>query len=147
MGMAAELARNALEDSAGDDLRQLRDRFEKGILEQVPEVEVNGDPARRVPNTSNLYFPGLDGESILTLLEKQNICCSSGSACNTGSVSASHVLKAMGFADSRARSSLRFSVSRMNTPEEIDKAVAALTAAVGKLREIGPGSGPVKFAD
>lgn len=142
MGKAAELAREHFADFAA--LSELRDRFEKGIIEAVPAVEINGAPEHRLANTSNLYFPGVDGEGLLILLDEAGICCSPGSACSTGAVQPSRIVKAMGFSNSRARSSVRFSLSRFSTPAEIDEAIAALLVAVRKLRIVMPtGSSPV----
>jgi cysteine desulfurase len=87
-----------------------------------------------LPNTSNLAFDGIDSEGALMLLDQHRICCSSGSACTTGSVHASHVLKAMGFSDDRARASLRFSVSRFNSAAEVEHALEVLPKVIGKLR-------------
>ena len=95
---------------------------------------MNGDRDHRLPNTSNLAFDGIDSESALMLLDQNDLCCSSGSACTTGSVHASHVLKAMGFSDDRARASLRFSFSRFNTVGEVEKALEILPKVIGKLR-------------
>ena len=95
-------------------VRALRDRFEHGVLETIPKAHVNGDPVHRLPNTSNLAFDGIDSEAVLMLLD-QPASVLPGSACTTGSLHPSHVLKAMGFSDERARSSLRFSFSRFNT--------------------------------
>ena len=97
-------------------VKAFRDDFENGVLERIEGVQVNGDREHRLPNTSNLAFEGIDSEGALMLLDQHHICCSSGSACTTGSVHASHVLEAMGLSSERARASLRFSFSRFNTP-------------------------------
>ena len=91
-----------------------------------------------MPNTSNLFFPHVEGEALLVLLDKANICASAGSACTAGSIHPSHVLTAMGFSAGRARSSLRFSFSRFNTAAEVEQALHVLVAAVGKLRAMMP---------
>jgi cysteine desulfurase len=117
-------------------VRKLRDDFEQGVLAHVEGARVNGDAEHRLPNTSSLAFEGIDSEGALMLLDQHHICCSSGSACTTGSVHASHVLKAMGFSDERARASLRFSFSRFNTGEEVQKAVEILPKVISKLRRI-----------
>ena len=124
----------AVEKQAG--IRLIRDAFENGVLETVEGSQVNGDAERRLPNTSNLSFDGIDSEGALMLLDQHHICCSSGSACTTGSVHASHVLKAMGYSDERARASLRFSFSRFNTAPEVEKALEILPKVVAKLRRI-----------
>jgi cysteine desulfurase len=117
-------------------VRKLRDDFEAGVLAQVEGAHINGDREHRLPNTTNLAFEGIDSEGALMLLDQHHICCSSGSACPTGSVHASHVLKAMGLSDERARASLRFSFSRFNTTEEVEKALEILPKVIGKLRRV-----------
>jgi cysteine desulfurase len=136
-GVAAELAAQALDSRRA--LAVLRDRFERGVIVALPDVAINGDPERRLPNTSNLYFPGVDGEGLLILLDEAGVCCSPGSACSTGQVKPSRIVRAMGHSNARARASVRFSISRFTTVEEIDAAVAALVKAVGKLRVVLPG--------
>lgn len=136
-GVAAELAAQALDSRRA--LAVLRDRFERGVIVALPDVAINGDPERRLPNTSNLYFPGVDGEGLLILLDEAGVCCSPGSACSTGQVKPSRIVRAMGHSNARARASVRFSISRFTTVEEIDAAVAAVVKAVGKLRVVLPG--------
>ena len=136
-GVAAELAAQALDSRRA--LAVLRDRFERGVIVALPDVAINGDPERRLPNTSNLYFPGVDGEGLLILLDEAGVCCSPGSACGTGQVKPSRIVRAMGHSNARARASVRFSLSRFTTVEEIDAAVAAVVKAVGKLRVVLPG--------
>ena len=141
MGAAAVLAGERLEER-GKRLAELRDRFESGVLAQVAGSEVNGTTEIRLPNTSNLYFPGVDGEGLLILLDQMDVACSPGSACGSGAVKPSRVIKAMGFSSERARSSVRFSVSEMNTDIEIDEAILAVKMAVGKLKVVMPSNGP-----
>jgi cysteine desulfurase len=117
-------------------VRKLRDDFEHGVLTQVEGAQVNGDTVHRLPNTTSLAFEGIDSEGALMLLDQHHLCCSSGSACTTGSVHASHVLKAMGFSDERARASLRFSFSRFNTSTEVQKALEILPKVISKLRRV-----------
>ncbi|MEQ1840754.1 MAG: aminotransferase class V-fold PLP-dependent enzyme [Verrucomicrobiales bacterium] len=138
-GVAAELARQRL--SAIEAVGRFRDEFERGIIAALPEVAVNGDPGNRLANTSNLYFPGVDGEGLLILLDEAGVCCSPGSACSTGAVQPSRIVKAMGHSAARARSSVRFSFSRYNSLEEVGEAVAAVVKAVGKLRVVMPSGG------
>jgi cysteine desulfurase len=133
LGKACELAAHHQKEE-NTKVRGLRDRFESGILERIADVRVNGDIARRLPNTSSLSFAGIDAEGILMLLDKKGICCSSGSACTTGSLAPSHVLKAMGLSDDRARGTLRFSFSRFNSEDDVHRALEAVTAAVEKMR-------------
>jgi len=142
LGKAAVIIRNALEkENHQADLSDMRDRFEKALLDRVANTEVNGHGEKRLPNTSNLYFEGVDGEGLLILLDNAGICCSPGSACGTGSVKPSRVLTAMGFSSARARSSVRFSMSMFTSDEEIDRAIEAVEQTVGKLRVTLPSSG------
>lgn len=135
LGKACEIAGEWMEHEA-TEVRALRDRFESELLSRIEGVSVNGDAVHRLPNTSNLSFNGIDSEAVLMLLDQNGICCSSGSACTTGSVHASHVLKAMGFSDARARASLRFSFSRFNTASEVELALEIVPQVVGKLRRV-----------
>lgn len=133
LGKACEIAGRFMEHEA-TVVRGLRDAFESGVLTRIEGARVNGDREHRLPNTANLAFDGIDSEGALMLLDQHRICCSSGSACTTGSVHASHVLKAMGFSDDRARASLRFSFSRFNSAAEVEHALEVLPKVIGKLR-------------
>lgn len=135
LGKACEVAGQWMEHEA-TAVRALRDQFEDGVLERIEGVRVNGDRENRLPNTSNLSFEGIDSEAVLMLLDQRGLCCSAGSACTAGSLHPSHVLKAMGFSDERARSSLRFSFSRFNNEAEVELALEMLPAVLGKLRNI-----------
>ena len=135
LGKACEVAGQFMEHEA-TTVRGLRDAFENGVLTRIEGARVNGDCDHRLPNTSNVAFEGIDSEGALMLLDQHHICCSSGSACTTGAVHASHVLKAMGFSDERARASLRFSFSRFNTVAEVETALDILPKVVGKLRRV-----------
>ena len=137
LGKAAELAGTHLEEEL-TVVRGLRDRFEAALLERIPGTEINGDPVERLPNTASLYFPGVDGEALLVLLDKAGLCASAGSACTAGSLHPSHVLTAMGFSGERARGSLRFSFSRFNTEEEVRRGVEIVAGAVERLRRMMP---------
>jgi cysteine desulfurase len=137
LGKAAELAGAALEAEV-TDVRALRDHFEQMVLEGIPGAAVNGDPVQRLPNTSNLHLPGVEGEALLVLLDKAGLCASAGSACTTGSLHPSHVLTAMGFSTERARSSLRFSFSRFNTADEIERGGRLVLEAAARLRAMRP---------
>jgi cysteine desulfurase len=106
------------------------------VLAEVTGASINGDPVHRLPNTTNLAFTNIDSEALLLLLDEQGVCCSAGSACTSGSVHPSHVLKAMGHSDAHARSSLRFSFSKFNSLAETDLAVGALLKAVAKIRSL-----------
>ena len=119
-------------------LTALRDRFEQGILAQIDESGVNGGAAPRVSNTSNLYFNHLEAEALVIALDLKGISASGGSACQSGAAEPSHVLTAMGLPPARARASVRFSLSRLTTEEEIDEALKIIPAAVARLRELSP---------
>ena len=140
-GKAAELAKSRLDES--ESIAAKRDTFEEGLISEISDIEINGDPKRRLPNTSNLYFPGVDGEGLLILLDEAGVCCSPGSACSTGAVQPSRIVKAMGHSSERARSSVRFSLSRNTTMDEIRNAISAIKTAVGKLRVTMPSGGRV----
>lgn len=137
MGKAAELALAGIEVE-NTKVRALRDRLEKAVLETIPCVRVNGDPEHRLPNTTNISFEYIEGESILMLLDLDHICASSGSACTTGSLEPSHVLRAMGVPYTAAHGAIRFSFSRYNTEEEVDFTLSKLPGIMEKLRAISP---------
>jgi cysteine desulfurase len=139
LGKAAECAGAALSEE-NSRVREMRDRFETGILERVSKTFVNGDPASRLPNTSNLSFAGIEAEAALVMFDRQHLCCSAGSACRTGSVESSHVLRAMNVPAERARASMRFSFGRFNTDADIDKALEIIPAVISKLRALSPGN-------
>ena len=132
MGVAAELARAALPDEM-PRVAVLRDDFEAGVRARFPEVRFHGDPARRLPNTTNFALPGLDATALLMALDRLGVACSIGSACSSGVPDASHVLRAMGVPDDEARSSLRFSFSRLSTAGEGEAALEALVQAAQRL--------------
>lgn len=133
LGKACEIAADYMEHEQSE-VRALRDAFERGVLERIPEASVNGDPVNRLPNTSNIAFAGLRSEALLMMLDKHHICCSAGSACTAGELHASHVLKAMGFSEEHARASLRFSFSRFNTKLDVERALEVLPQVIGRLR-------------
>lgn len=139
-GKAAELADP---QSTAPATAALRDRLESSILSAVPGSSVNGDTTNRLPNTTNISFEGIQSENALAMLDERGICCSAGSACTSGSVHASHVLKAMGLPEERARASLRFSIGRHTTPAEIESASATIAATILKLRTLAPTASPV----
>ncbi|MEY5014829.1 MAG: hypothetical protein RIS92_1187 [Verrucomicrobiota bacterium] len=133
LGKACEVAVRRLEEERVE-VRALRDAFEDGVMRAVSGVVVNGDRECRLPNTTSLSFTGVDAETLLLLLDQNGLCCSAGSACTSGSIHPSHVLKAMGMSDDRARSSLRFSFSRVNTMAEVERGVSMVVGAVDKVR-------------
>ena len=136
-GCAAELAGARLETDARH-IGELRDRLESAILERIPQTGVNGDRAARTPNTANMYFDGLEGEALVIALDLRGFAVSSGAACSSGAVEPSHVLTAIGLRAERARSSIRFSLGRANTAEQVDALVEAVAASVAHLRKLSP---------
>jgi cysteine desulfurase len=139
LGKAAECAAAALQEEA-TRVRALRDRFEMALLEKVPNTFVNGNRIARLPNTSNLSFAGVDSGAALLMLDRHQLCCSAGSACRTGSLESSHVLRAMKVSDDRARGSMRFSFGRFNTETDVDKAIEIVPKAIAKLRGLSSAS-------
>ena len=136
LGKACELAAQHMDDE-NTRVRALRDRLEKGLL-QIESSMVNGDPDNRLPNTSNISFEFVEGESILLMLSDLGICASSGSACTSGSLEPSHVLRAMGVPFTAAHGSIRFSLSIYNTEEDIDLVLKHMPGIIEKLRGISP---------
>ena len=134
-GAAARLAAASLDAGPGD-VAALRDRLESGILDGVKGTVVNGDRERRVPNTTNISFEGVEAESLLIALDLEGIAVSTGSACSSGTLEPSHVLRAMGCSPHRTQSSIRFSLGLGNTNEQIDQVVDILPRVVGKLRAL-----------
>jgi len=137
MGKACDLAGANIEDE-NTRVRQLRDRLEAGILQTCPGSMVNGDTENRLPNTTNISFEYIEGEAILLMLNRFGICASSGSACTSGSLEPSHVLRAMGVPFTAAHGSIRFSLSRYNTEEEVDFVIEKMSPVVNRLRELSP---------
>jgi cysteine desulfurase len=138
LGLAAQLAAGHVE-TENKMVRGLRDKFEDGMLQRVPGIQVNGERVQRLPNTSNLAIDGVDSEAMLVVLDQKGICCSAGSACTAGSLEPSHVLRAMGLSSDRARASLRFSFSCLNTESEIDRALEIIPGLVEKVRALSGG--------
>jgi cysteine desulfurase len=138
LGKAAELAMQGFEGSEDKNVAALRDRLQQGILAQVEEAGINGDGAPRVLNTTNIYFDHIEGESMVISLDLKGLAVSTGAACSSGAIEPSHVLVAMGLSANRARASLRFSLGKQNTEEEIDIALALVPETVARLRELSP---------
>jgi cysteine desulfurase len=136
LGKAAECAMEGLRSGVPERTRALRDRLERGLLERVSEAGVNGGEAPRVPNTTNLWFDHLEGEALVIALDLKGLAGSSGAACASGASEPSHVLEAMGMSAQRARASLRLSLQKQTTEEEIDHALELVTAQVARLREL-----------
>ena len=135
MGVAATRALQKMPSEARR-LAALRDRLEQGILSSVPQTDVNGAREPRVPNTSNISFDRVEAESLLIALDLEGVAVSTGSACSSGTLEPSHVLKAMGLSSHRAQNSIRFSLGAANTEEEIDRVIAVLPKIVTKLRNL-----------
>ncbi|EGJ49614.1 cysteine desulfurase NifS [Desulfocurvibacter africanus] len=137
LGKAMELAAAGIQDE-NTRVKALRDRLEKGLIGVIPEALINGDPVNRLPNTLSIAFKYIEGEAMLLLLDQFGICASSGSACTSGSLEPSHVLRAMGVPFTYAHGSLRFSLSRYTTEAEIDTVVRELPKIVARLRAMSP---------
>ena len=137
LGRAAEVA---LRDLNGETARigALRDRLEQGILDRVPCAAVNGSRTHRVPNTTNIRFDGIEGEAMVIALDLKGFAVSSGSACSSGAVEPSHVLMAIGLSREQAKSSLRFSLGRGNTAEQVDALIDAVAESAEHLRKLSP---------
>ena len=138
LGKAAELAREAFSRGDLEQMSRMRDRLEQTILSQVESTSVNGQGAPRVPNTSSIYFECIEGEALVIALDLKGVAVSTGAACSSGAIEPSHVLTAMGMSPERARGSLRFSLGKQNTPEDVDFALSLLKDSVGRLRELSP---------
>ena len=137
MGEAARLAAANM-DAERRDVARLRDRLEAGLLKAIPDCMVNGDVENRLPNTSNIAFKNVEGEAILLMLDRLGICASSGSACTSGSLEPSHVLRAMGVPFNYAHGSVRLSLSRYTTEEEVDYVIAHMPDVIKTLRALSP---------
>jgi len=137
LGRAAELAGDMM---AGENtrVRRLRDRLETELIARIPNAFVNGDPAHRLPNTTSIAFEFVEGESILLMMNQYGICASSGSACTSGSLEPSHVLRAMGVPFTAAHGSIRFSLSTYNVASEVDLVIEKLPPIIERLRSMSP---------
>lgn len=136
-GKAAEIAKETLR-LYKEQVSPLRDALEQGLLAAIEDVKVNGDASSRLPNTTNLSFGYIEGESILMFLNEHGICASSGSACTSGSLEPSHVLRAMGVPFQFAHGSIRFSLSKASTKEEVDLVLSVMPAIIKNLRQLSP---------
>ncbi len=137
LGKACELAGEKIVEE-NTEVKRLRDKLESAILKTCPDCRVNGDTENRLPNTSNISFEYIEGEAILLMLDRYGICASSGSACTSGSLEPSHVLRAMGVPFTAAHGSVRFSLSRYNTEQEVDYAIEVVPQIIERLRELSP---------
>jgi cysteine desulfurase len=137
LGKACELAQKNIKEE-NEKVKHLRDKLEQAILKSCPDCRLNGDKDNRLPNTSNISFEYIEGEAILLMLDQYGICASSGSACTSGSLEPSHVLRAMGVPFTAAHGSIRFSLSRYNTEEEVDYVIEKMPSIINRLRELSP---------
>src|SRR5579872_2143012 len=138
LGKAAEIATQTLEAGEERKVAALRDRLERGILAQVEDASVNGKGSPRVPNTSNIRFDHIEGESLVIALDLKGLAVSTGAACSSGAIEPSHVLIAMGLRPDQARSSIRFSLGKQTTVADIDFAMTLVPETVARLRELSP---------
>ena len=138
LGRAAQLAKEALDRGEDGKMAAMRDRLERGILAQVNEAGVNGEGAPRVPNTTNIHFDHIEGESLVIALDLKQLAVSTGAACSSGAIEPSHVLVAMGLGPDQARASIRFSLGKQSTEADIDFALALVPECVARLRAISP---------
>jgi cysteine desulfurase len=138
IGKAAELARQWLENGGATEMSAMRDRLQNAVLSAMDDVGVNGLGAPCVPNTTNLWFDHVEGEALVIALDLKGLAVSSGAACSSGAIEPSHVLLAMGLPHQRARASIRLSLGKQTTQEDIDFAIKIIPETVGRLREISP---------
>lgn len=139
LGKAAEMAKQWFDGGGEKKLAAMRDRLQRGILAEVDESGVNGEGAPRVPNTTNIYFDHIDSEAVVISLDLKGLAVSGGAACSSGATEPSHVLVAMGLYGEKARASIRFSLGKQTTEEEIDAALKLVPQTVTRLRELSPG--------
>jgi cysteine desulfurase len=145
LGKAAELARLSLTEDA-NRISSLRDQLERELLARVPDSFANAASTPRTPNTTNLTFPGIEGEALIISLDLKGLACSTGAACSSGAVEPSHVLTAIGLSSAEARASIRFSLGHHTTSAQIATAIEIVTASVAQLRKLSPTYQPVPHA-
>jgi len=138
LGKAAELAREALERGDLERMSAMRDHIEQKILSELEAAGVNGAGAPRVPNTTNIHFDGIEGEALVIALDLKGLAVSTGAACSSGAIEPSHVLTAMGLPPETARASLRFSLGKQSTPEDVEFALSLVPQSVTRLRDLSP---------
>jgi len=138
LGKAAQIGKEMLDRADDKKISAMRDRLEQGILAQVDEAGVNGEGAARVPNTSNIHFDHIEGESLVIALDLKGLAVSTGAACSSGAIEPSHVLIAMGLRPDQARASIRFSLGKQTTEADIDFALSLVPQTVARLRAISP---------
>lgn len=138
LGKAAELAKEALDRGDLTQMAAMRDRLQEGILGEVGSIGVNGEGAPRVPNTTNIHFDYIEGEALVIALDLKGLAVSTGAACSSGAIEPSHVLTAMGLPPEQARASLRFSLGKQNSAEDVEFAISLIPSTVARLRELSP---------
>jgi cysteine desulfurase len=138
LGKAADIGKQGIDDGSIGTIGQMRDRLQATILRGIDATGVNGDRAPRVPNTANIYFDHIEGEALVIALDLKGLAVSTGAACSSGAIEPSHVLTAMGLRPERARASIRFSLGKQNTVEEVEFALALVPETVARLRELSP---------
>ncbi|HWG49141.1 MAG TPA: cysteine desulfurase family protein [Candidatus Acidoferrales bacterium] len=138
LGKAAELAAEWLKNGGATEMAAMRDRLQQRVLAEVEAAGVNGEGAARVPNTTNLWFDYIEGEALVIALDLKGLAVSSGAACSSGAIEPSHVLLSMGLPHERARASLRISLGKQTTAEDVEFAINVIPETVGRLREISP---------
>lgn len=138
LGQAARMANEGFKNGAPEKLAAMRDRLQRRILEQIEDAHVNGDGAPRVPNTTNIRFDHIEGESLVIALDLKGLAVSTGAACSSGAIEPSHVLTAMGLRSEQARASIRFSLGKQTTEDDIEFALRILPETVARLRELSP---------
>jgi cysteine desulfurase len=146
LGCAAEIAIRGFYDGSVEAVRMLRDRLEEGLIERIEAAGVNSGGGPRVLNTSNIYFDHIEGEAMVIALDLKGLAVSTGAACSSGAIEPSHVLTAMGLAPERARASIRFSVGKHNSDEDIQFALSVIPSTIARLRELSPTYGGKKPA-
>ena len=138
LGKAAEIAKEALDRGDLTQMAAMRDHLQERILAEVETIGVNGAGAPRVPNTTNIHFDHIEGEALVIALDLKGLAVSTGAACSSGAIEPSHVLTAMGLPPDQARASLRFSLGKQNTPEDLEFALSLVPPTVARLRELSP---------
>ena len=138
LGKAAEIAAQAFRSGGVAGIGRMRDRIQTTIQSAIEATGVNGDDAPRVPNTTNIYFDHIEGEALVIALDLKGLSVSTGAACSSGAIEPSHVLTAMGVRPDRARASIRFSLGKQNTAEDVDFALSLVPETVARLRELSP---------
>src|SRR5262245_61611616 len=138
LGKAAEIAKHWLEGNGPAEMSEMRDGLQRAVLHAVESAGVNGLDATRVPNTTNFWFDFVEGEALVIALDLKGLAVSSGAACSSGAIEPSHVLLAMGLPHQRARASIRVSLGKLTTEEDVDFAGKVIPETVARLREISP---------